>query len=190
MGEFIRKSILSGILVGIGVIVNTLAPDVLVGAVLFSCALLTILYGQFPLYTGRIGFVGQTPVKKLALMLVCNFFGAAVPVLMVAAVRTDFYALLSEAAAAKFEKGFAAMFVMGIMCGVMMFLAVYTQKTIIVIFCIMIFILSGYEHCVAGFPYLLCAFSLENILKLLCVVAGNTVGSMGIYYLSGTKSKS
>ena len=81
------------------------------------------------------------------------------------------------------------MFVLGIMCGVMMFVAVYTKQTIIVIFCIMIFILSGYEHCVAGFPYLLWAFSPENVLKLLCVVAGNTVGSVGIYYLSRTKEE-
>lgn len=156
MGEFIRKAVLSGILVGIGVVINTLAPDKVVGALLFSCALLTIIHLQLPLYTGRIGFVGETPAKKLAAMLCCNFAGTAIPVYLVAAVRKDFRELLAAAADSKFEKGFLSMFVLGIMCGVMMFLAVYTKKTVIVIFCIMIFILSGFEHCVADFPYLLC----------------------------------
>ena len=184
MIEFVRKAVLSGMLVGIGVVINTLAPDKVVGAILFSCALLMIIQLQLPLYTGKIGFVGETAAKKLAAMLGCNFVGAAVPVGMVAAVRVDFRELLVSAAAAKYEKGFLSMFILGIMCGMMMFLAVYSKKTVIVIFCIMIFILSGFEHCVADFPYLLCVISLENVGKLLCVAVGNTIGSIGIYYLS------
>lgn len=184
MAEFVRKSVLSGILVGIGVVINTLAPDKVVGAMLFSCALLTIIHLQLPLYTGKIGFVGETPVGKLAAMLGCNFIGAVIPVWLAASVRSDFRELLLAAAAGKFQKSFVSMFVLGILCGVMMFLAVYTKKTVIVIFCIMIFILSGFEHCVADVPYLLYAFSLENVGKLFCVAAGNSVGSIAIYYLS------
>lgn len=190
MGELIRKALLSGMLVGIGVVINTVAPDKIVGAMLFSCALLTIIHLQLPLYTGKIGFVGATPIKDLAMMLLFNFMGAAISVWLAAAVRDDFRELLVSAAEAKFEKGFLSMFILGIMCGVMMFLAVYTKKTVIVIFCIMIFILSGFEHCVADFPYLLCVFSPENVGKLLCAAAGNTAGSIGIYYLSRDSKKS
>lgn len=189
MGELIRKALLSGMLVGIGVVINTLAPDKVIGAILFSCALLTIIHLQLPLYTGKIGFVGATPIKELAMILACNFAGAAVSVGLVAAVRADFCELLVSVAAVKFEKGFLSMFVLGIMCGILMFVAVYTKKTLIVIFCIMIFILSGFEHCIADFPYLLCVFSLENAGKLLCAAAGNTVGSIGIYYLSRDSKK-
>lgn len=183
MAELIRKSMLSGILVGVGTVINTLAPDKTVGALLFSFALLTIIHLQLPLYTGRIGFVGQTKASRLAVMLGCNFVGAMLPPVLVAAVRNDFYELFSAAAEGKFGKGYVSMFVLGVLCGVMMFVAVYTKKDIIVVFCIMIFILSGFEHCVADFPYFVYALSVENVGKLLCVVAGNSIGSIGIYYL-------
>ena len=174
MAELVRKSILSGILVGIGTVINTLAPDKTVGALLFSFALLTIIHLQLTLYTGKIGFIGQTKANELAVL--------------VALVRGEFRDSFVAAAQGKFGKSHLALFILGILCGVMMFVAVYTKKDVIVVFCIMIFILSGFEHCVADFPYLLYAFSLENVGKLLCVIAGNSVGSIGIYYLARAKA--
>ncbi len=188
MAELVRKSILSGILVGIGTVINTLAPDKTVGALLFSFALLTIIHLQLTLYTGKIGFIGQTKANELAVMLGCNFVGAALPPVLVALVRGEFRDSFVAAAQGKFGKSHLALFILGILCGVMMFVAVYTKKDVIVVFCIMIFILSGFEHCVADFPYLLYAFSLENVGKLLCVIAGNSVGSIGIYYLARAKA--
>ena len=187
MAELVRKSILSGIMVGIGTVINTLGKERCVGALLFSFSLLSIIHLQLPLYSGRIGFVGQTSACGLAAMLGCNFVGAALPPVLVAAVRGEFREALLGAAQGKFGKGFLAMFVLGILCGVMMFVAVYAKKDVIVVFCIMIFILSGFEHCVADFPYLLYVFSMENVGKLLCVVAGNSAGSIGIYYLVKNK---
>ena len=36
----------------------------------------------------------------------------------------------------------------------------------------MVFILSGYEHCIADFPYLLLNFSMVNVLKYIMIIAG------------------
>lgn len=64
-----------------------------------------------------------------------------------------------------------------------MLIAVYAKDTVIVVFCIMIFILSGYEHCVADFPFLLLNLSVENLIKFLLIVLGNSVGSILTYLL-------
>ena len=49
------RGILSGMLVGIGVVVNILSQNQYVGAMLFSLALLTIILLKL-LYTGKIGY--------------------------------------------------------------------------------------------------------------------------------------
>ena len=83
----------------------------------------------------------------------------------------------------KFSAGYLSMFIFGCFCGVLMFVAVYCKNTVITVFCIMVFILSGYEHCIADFPYLAINFSAANAGKFLCVIAGNSIGSIVTHYL-------
>ena len=64
-----------------------------------------------------------------------------------------------------------------------MLIAVSCKRTIITIFCIMTFILSGYEHCIADFPFLLLNISIENIIKFFMIVFGNSIGSIIAYNL-------
>jgi formate/nitrite transporter FocA (FNT family) len=43
----------------------------------------------------------------------------------------------------------------------------------------MAFILSGFEHCVADFPYfVVCSGGISLYLKFLCIIAGNSLGSI------------
>ena len=53
-----------------------------------------------------------------------------------------------------------------------MFVAVYTKNH-----------LSGFEHCIADFPYLLMNWSMINVLKFLCIVLGNSLGSMFAFFM-------
>lgn len=55
-----------------------------------------------------------------------------------------------------------------------MFIVVYSKNVVITIFCIMIFILSGYKHCIADFPYVLINFNI----KFLCIILGNSLGAI------------
>jgi formate/nitrite transporter FocA (FNT family) len=59
MIDTIDKSIIAGFLIGIGVIINTIATIPFLGALLFSFGLLVIIQLQLPLYTGKIGFLGK-----------------------------------------------------------------------------------------------------------------------------------
>ena len=52
----IKKSILAGILIGLAVINNLQSKDPVIGALLFSFGLLTIIQMQSSLYTGKIGY--------------------------------------------------------------------------------------------------------------------------------------
>ena len=56
MNLLIKKSILSGILIGLGVLINIQTDPSVLGALLFSFGLLTIINMQLYLYTGKIGF--------------------------------------------------------------------------------------------------------------------------------------
>ncbi len=183
MKTIIRHSILSGFLVGLGVMINTIADNRYAGAMLFSLALLVIIECGLQLYTGKIGFAGTVPAENLAVMLVGNLLGSAVPMLMVATQRPEVMEAMEAAADKKFSNTFPALFFYGCLCGALMFIAVYCKKMLITVFCIMVFILSGYEHCIADFPYLLLNFSMVNVLKYITIIAGNSIGSIVIHYL-------
>lgn len=183
MKTIVKQGVLSGMLVGIGVVINTVADNRYAGAMLFSLALLTIIQCGLKLYTGKIGFAGTVPAKELAVMLVTNLAGVLIPVLSIASQRKEVMEKLMEVSGNKFNNSFLAMFIFGCFCGALMFIAVYCKNALITVFCIMVFILSGYEHCIADFPYLIVNLSMINIGKFLCVVAGNSVGSILTHYL-------
>lgn len=52
-----RNAAVAGFLIGLGVIINTLSANSILGAFLFSFGLLTIIDLQIPLFTGQIGFI-------------------------------------------------------------------------------------------------------------------------------------
>ena len=186
MGRINRTSILSGMLVGIGVIINTFSQNKYIGAMLFSFALLTIIQLQLQLYTGQIGFFTEKryKIKEYCFMLALNFIGASLSTFLALITRseTDINYII-EVSNTKFSHTYFELFICGLLCGVLMFIAVYCKNTIITIFCIMIFILSGYEHCVADFPFILLNVSFENIVKILLIVTGNSIGSIIAYHL-------
>ena len=86
------------------------------------------------------------------------------------------------AAEKKFSNTVLALFFYGCLCGALMFIAVYCKKMLITVFCIMVFIISGYEHCIADFPYLLLNFSMVNVLKYVVIIAGNSAGSIAVHF--------
>ena len=50
MKQLIGKSLAAGFLVGVGVVINSLAPNAIVGSMLFSVALLAIIIMVKPTY--------------------------------------------------------------------------------------------------------------------------------------------
>ena len=177
MGELIKQSVLSGFLVGLGIIVNISSTNPYIGSMLFSIALLVIIECNLKLYTGRIGYIRYAYIKDLILMLIGNLIGVMIPVLV---KHHLLYEQLLEISTIKFSKTWFELFVDGFMCGALMFIAVHCKKYLITVFSIMTFLLSGYEHCIANFPYLIINFNIENLLKFVCIVLGNSIGSISV----------
>lgn len=200
--DLICRSLLSGILIGIGDMVNMLCPNKIVGSLLFSLGLLAILHNQLYLYTGRIGMIWYTKdfvadVIKLVGGLICNVAGVLISVLLYAQVNQTFYESI-EAAMGKLNNILPSeCFIGGIFCGIMMIVAVLSAKgknkiveAVITIFCVMVFILAGFKHCIANAPMLL--FDGRNIINYVMMILGNTVGSIvfcGLYYVAENTKK-
>jgi formate/nitrite transporter FocA (FNT family) len=131
------KSILAGILIGIGVIINTISSIPELGAFLFSFGLLSIIYLQLSLYTGKIGFLA----KDLPQMLLGNLIGSGFIVGLYEIANPAFLITFQEKAAIKFTKGYIAILIYAFFCGMLIHFAVKQKGgAITVIMAIMIFI--------------------------------------------------
>lgn len=174
--QVICKSFVAGILIGLGVIINVSTSYPPLGAALFSFGLLTIIQMRLPLYTGKIGFLEKHLVK----ILISNLVGIGFCVLLYCNANPQFATTLTELGMTKFSKTFLEMFFYGIFCGMLIHFAVKVRTSYITFLAVVIFILIGAEHCIADFPYLIYNLSSTNVLKFLCVVAGNSVGAIMI----------
>jgi len=105
---------------------------------------------------------------------------------------TRMYAKMSASVTAavegKINDSLFSAFILGIFCGMLMFLAVDTfkntdsgaLKAVAVILPIAVFIIAGFNHCIADMFYISAAnmWSLKALVYILVVTVGNTVGSV------------
>ncbi|MBR0159235.1 MAG: formate/nitrite transporter family protein [Clostridia bacterium] len=201
---YILKKICSGaaagLLISIGCAVFLACENKYVGSVMFSVALLSICLFGVALYTGKIGMMVQSHSRDdfatLLLGLLGNTLGVAaggfalsyaVPKLKEAAV------VLCEAKLTTQEWGQTLL--RGMFCGVLMFVAVCifrnSNKVIGILFCIPVFILSGFEHSIADIGYFACAntVSWKAFGYVWTVILGNTLGSLLIAALIAVATK-
>ena len=185
--------IAAGMMVGIGGSVYLSCTNKVVGAVLFSVALICICILGFYLYTGKIGLFMETPSKKTIPLLAIGFggnaIGAALTGIATAYVKPALITVAQASCNAKLENGNIKGMIAAIFCGVLMYTAVKTYQakgTLLgIIFCIPTFILSGFEHSVADVYYFTVAlmggnFSLSLLLSsivfIIFAIVGNTLG--------------
>ena len=183
--------VLAGALVSIGGTVLLSCDNRYLGALLFCIALLAICWFGFNLYTGKVGFLALDHSGKSLctayIGLLGNFLGTLAMGFLIALALPA----LREAALAACEKRLTQLplqtFLRGCFCGVLMYIAVWTfreKKTVVgILFCIPVFVLSGFEHSIADMFYFSLAgtvFQGKSLLFLLLVVLGNSVGGMAI----------
>ena len=173
-----RQSIIAGILIGFGVIINTITSPAILGATLFSFGLLAVIQLQIPLYTGRIGFVINRDMQPYLMIFLGNCFGIFLVTIFYAGANKDFALMLQQVAVLKFSKTYLAMALYGCLCGFLIHIAVKCKVPIITMGAIIIFILIGSEHCIADVPYMLINYSWESFLKWLLVILGNSLGAI------------
>lgn len=193
----ITDGILGGIMISLGGSVFLACDNKYIGAVLFSVALLCICLKGYALYTGKVGYIALSHKKDDVSSLLFSLLGNAIG--SIGAGYLIMYALpkLSETAlkicTAKLEQDLPVAFVRGIFCGFLMYLAVsiYREKNSIagILFCVPVFILSGFEHSIADMFYFGVSGikSFEAFAFIMVVVLGNSVGGILIPLLSAKK---
>ena len=180
----IKRALYAGILVGIGDIAYITIENNYIGAMLFSLALLTVINSGLNLYTGKIGFYKKYNFRFLIKILLANLIGVAFVYMIFLQAKEKMFLPSLTTACNKFSCGSFSLFILGLLCGMCMHIAVSNKNKIITIFSIMIFILCGFRHCIADFPFLVLNFSLFNPLKFIVIILGNSIGAMIINFLS------
>ena len=194
MLKTVKAGIGAGIMISIGGSVFLSCDNKYVGAVMFSVALLCICYLGYYLYTGKIGYLANDfsskNITSLAIGLAVNL---AVTFLLGMLIRYAIPSLGEKAFTvcnSKLEQSFLSTFIRAVFCGFLMYAAVdifKEKKTPIgIIFCIPVFILSGFEHSVADMFY----FGTSGIFdaKILsfeaAAILGNSLGSLILAFIS------
>ena len=178
-----KQGIAAGLLISCGVVVNSMADNRWLGAVFFTIGILTIIHKGLKLYTGKIGFYKDVPASELAVMFVGNIIGILVPAYIVAFSKPEVMETMQAVSDKKYANSYLYMLLFGILCGMMVFTAVYCKNQLITVLGIATFIMCGFEHCIVDFAYLMLNISPANIVKFFCVVLGNSIGAIVLHWL-------
>ncbi len=186
MIKLISKSILAGVLISLAGMVYLNCPDKVIGAFLFSFGLYAVLELNAKLFTGVIGNVSsKQDALDSAIILVINCITAAI-------IGIGYRFTIGENQVFQNiveQQSIWKVLVESIVCGGLIYIACTIYKKVknplIIIICVMAFILSGSLHSIAcSFYIALGNVSWWSILYLLVIIGGNSVGALGLRFLS------
>ena len=155
-----------------------------IGPVVFAFGLLGVCYLGQNLFTGKCGFLISDKMKlsDLILILVGNMVAGFIFGLLYAAADESLVVVANEKIAT-WDLSFAY-FAKSLLCGAVMYIAVYMYKKgtpLGIIFGVPLFIFCGFQHCVANIVTLGVAGTFDSAI-LLCI-AGNFFGSLMTWYM-------
>ncbi len=189
-GRIFLKAAAAGITIGIGGAVYLTLENRVIGAVLFGVGLYTIVLNGLFLYTGKVGYLISAKDKKAYILQLIftwlgNFAGTALAAAAISATRIRNLRRTAEVICkTKLADTPHSILILAVFCGILMYAAVdgFREKgnPLILFFCVTVFILCGFEHCIANMFYfsLAGAWSLRAVIYLLLMTLGNSVGGI------------
>lgn len=190
--KILFKSFLAGIMIAIGGTVFLSIENKVIGASLFSIGLFGVLIYNLNLYTGKIGYLitnlNLKYIKELIITLIGNFIGACSVgfILRYTRIYDKIYEKSLMLVNTKLNDNILSIFILSIFCGLLMYYAVngFKKQTdfgkyLVVYLGVAVFILCGFEHCIANMYYFSVAdiWSLKTLGYTGIMVLGNSVGS-------------
>ena len=183
----VSKSTLAGLLISLGATAFLTVDNKIVGALLFSIGLTAVILLEANLYTGKIGYVNsKAKLISAALILIQNLLVALVCGLIFYSTKNNGCENLWLN---KLTKSWHEFLFDSIGCGICIYLSVELYKKtgsiFVIVLGVLVFILSGFEHCIADIFYLSASmsFDLKSILYILIAIIGNSIGSLLIRFL-------
>ncbi|MBR1454955.1 MAG: formate/nitrite transporter family protein [Lachnospiraceae bacterium] len=202
------KSISAGICILLGCVVNLSLSSTskIAGAILFSVGLFAICSFGLNLYTGKAGHLLEMEHKlDTVIIWIGNFVGAFILGILVSFAKQSISSAAYNLMITKIHSlSYINIAVSSICCGMLMYIAVdnfKSNKNTIsgifgIVFCVTVFILSGFEHSIADIGYFGLAFrymSLDEIIKSIVLIFNislfNAIGSIVLHYLVRQNSK-
>lgn len=203
--SFLADGVLSGLMLGIGGMVSLSSENRFLGAFLFSLGLFCIVQFKYGLFTGKVGYIVNRDlpyVAETAVTLVGNALGTLIAALLLRQVRfftstvSTMDVTISDRVQAtvsgKIHDNPLSIFILAIFCGILMFTAVegsrkckeeknFAGSLFVVVMPVMVFIICGFNHCIADMFYYFFAGYPEPskaIVYFILAIAGNSVGGM------------
>lgn len=179
-------------MIAIGGTVFLSIENKVIGASLFSIGLFGVLIYNLNLYTGKIGYLitnfNLKYIKELIITLIGNFIGACSVgfILRYTRIYDNIYEKSLILANTKLNDNILSIFILSIFCGLLMYYAVngFKKQTdfgkyLVVYLGVAVFILCGFEHCIANMYYFSVAdiWSLKTLGYTGIMVLGNSLGS-------------
>ena len=179
-------------MIAIGGTVFLSIENKVIGASLFSIGLFGVLIYNLNLYTGKIGYLitnfNLKYIKELIITLIGNFIGASSVgfILRYTRIYDKIYEKSLILANTKLNDNILSIFILSIFCGLLMYYAVngFKKQTdfgkyLVVYLGVAVFILCGFEHCIANMYYFSVAdiWSLKTLGYTGIMVLGNSLGS-------------
>ena len=185
--QLVSKSTLAGLLISLGATAFLTVDNKIIGALLFSIGLTAVILLEANLYTGKIGYVNsKAKLISAALILIQNLLVALVCGLIFYSTKNN---ICENLWLNKLTKSWYEFLFDSIGCGICIYLSVELYKKtgsiFVIVLGVLVFILSGFEHCIADIFYLSASmsFDLKSILYILIAIIGNSIGSLLIRFL-------
>ena len=182
--ELINKSIGASILISLGnyALLKLGNP---IGPVIFALGLLGVCYMGQNLFTGKCGFLIEDKIKfsDLMIILLVNLVaGYLMGVLFSFTDKEVAAAATTKVATYEFSLAF---FIKSILCGIIMYIAVYMYRKgtpLGIIYGIPLFIFCTFQHCIANIITLGVARTIDA--SIILAIIGNFIGSLVMWYFS------
>ncbi|MCQ2554651.1 MAG: formate/nitrite transporter family protein [Clostridia bacterium] len=185
-------------MIAIGGTVYLSLDNRIAGSFLFSIGLYSVCNYGFNLYTGKVCYVWENDwlygVNTIVIWL-GNFVGCYMVSLLLRFTRLSANLMLKAQTIVdiKLSDSLISIFILGMFCNMMIYIGVdgyrnnphEVGKYLAIVLGIMVFILCGFEHCIANMYYISMAgmWSGKALLFLLINTMGNAVGGWIIPFL-------
>ena len=190
--DIFLRAFLTGIAIAIGGTVFLSCDNRYIGSLLFGTGLFVILTSGLNLFTGKVGYAVENKpgyIIDLGIIWLGNLAGTAFSASLIRCTRISG---ISDKAAGlcsvKMNDSLLSVLILAVFCGILMFLAADGYKAaknpaaqmLAVFLPVIVFILSGFEHCVANMFYfsLAGAWSARAFGYLLVMTLGNALGGI------------
>ena len=199
---FIRNicsAVLAGIMISFGGGVYLSCESKLAGAILFSLGLTVILLNGMLLFTGKTAYLFENKPSYIPYLLTIwlgNILGCMLMGLLASTAKPALGETAVTVCETKLGQSPLQTLILGALCGVLVYIAVDFFKSdddnkafpkyLMVFTCIPAFILCGFEHSVADMFYFAAGgrlYSVQGIVYILLVSAGNLVGAVAFHSL-------